>query len=550
MKNRPLVAALCVVLTAGGAIAAQQLPAQASPDGILRAERTTEAIPLKFFNREIAVLRARVVGRGPEERVAGAVRVLDRLVEDRATGPVAERDVGGGRLITVAGRGVVLLTTADVDDLSGDTLDNATPRAMVALRLALAEADEVHAPQILIRAALWSLLAIAVGAGVLWLVNRARRRVGARLIAAAEKQIAASGLAPLDVLHASRIIEVERYVTTAIFTILDLAVLYAVVGFVLRAFPYTRVWGQSMRGFVFTTIETLGLQAVRALPGLFTVALIFAATRLLARLAGVWFAAVEHEQVKVPWLHPDTAQPTKRLMTALLWAFAVIVAYPYMPGSQTEGFKGVSVFLGLMLTLGSSGLVNQVMSGFMITYSRALRIGDFVKIGDVEGTVTHVGILSTKVRSLKQEEVTIPNAVVAATTTTDYSRPAAGEGVFTTTSVTIGYDTPWRQVHAMMLLAAARTPGLRREPKPHVLQEGLEDFYVKYTLWVSLERQEARPYVLDVLHANIQDIFNEYGVQIMSPNYVLDPTAAKVVPKQQWYAAPATTSGASSASGA
>jgi small-conductance mechanosensitive channel len=547
MKARLAVAAMCVGLTAGVAVAAQP-PQPASPDGVLSAERTTQAVTLEFFNRDIAVLRARVVGRGPEERVAGAVHVLDRLVEDRLTGPVTVRDVGGGRLITVAERGVVLLTPADIDDLSGDTLEGATARATEAVRLALSESDEVHAPRILIRATLWSLFAIAAGIFVLWLVSRLRRRVGARLIAATEKQIAASGLAPLDILHASRVIEVERYITTALFTILDLAVLYAVIGFVLREFPYTRAWGQSMRGFVFTTIETLGLQAVHGLPGLFTVALIFAATRLVARLAGVWFAAVEQDQVKVPWLHPDTAQPTKRLMTALLWVFAVIVAYPYMPGSQTEGFKGVSVFLGLMLTLGSSGLVNQVMSGFMITYSRALRIGDFVKIGDVEGTVTHVGILSTKVRSLKQEEVTIPNAVVVATTTTDYTRPSAEDGVFTTSSVTIGYDTPWRQIHAMLLLAAARTTGLRAEPKPRVLQEGLEDFYVKYTLWVCLERPEARPYVLDVLHANIQDIFNEYGVQIMSPNYVLDPNAPKVVPKQQWYAAPA--SGASSASGA
>ena len=173
--------------------------------------------------------------------------------------------------------------------------------------------------------------------------------------------------------------------------------------------------------------------------------------------------------------------------------FAVVVAYPYLPGSQTDAFKGVSVFLGLMVTFGSSGLVNQIVSGFMITYSRALRLGDFVRIGDVEGTVTHLGVLSTKVRTLWNEEVTIPNAVVVAQTTTDYSRLGDTEGVFTPTSVTIGYDTPWRQVQALLLLAAERTPGLRREPKPMVLQASLEDFYVKYTLFVCLERQDQRP---------------------------------------------------------
>ena len=153
--------------------------------------------------------------------------------------------------------------------------------------------------------------------------------------------------------------------------------------------------------------------------------------------------------------------------------------------------------------------------------------------------VTHVGVLSTKIKSILREEITIPNAVVVAQTTTDYSRLNDDEGVYTPTSVTIGYDAPWRQVHALLLLAAARTQGLRAEPKPAVLQTGLEDFYVKYTLVVCLARQDTRAIALDALHANIQDLFNEYGVQIMSPNYVLDPAAPKVVPKEQWFAAPA-----------
>jgi small-conductance mechanosensitive channel len=126
--------------------------------------------------------------------------------------------------------------------------------------------------------------------------------------------------------------------------------------------------------------------------------------------------------VTARWIHPETAQPTRRLLTALLWLFAIVMAYPYLPGSQTEAFKGVSVFLGLILTLGSSGVVNQIMSGFMITYSRALRLGDFVRAGDVEGTVMHLGVLSTKIRTVFSEEVTVPNAVIIGQTITDYSR--------------------------------------------------------------------------------------------------------------------------------
>jgi small-conductance mechanosensitive channel len=213
-----------------------------------------------------------------------------------------------------------------------------------------------------------------------------------------------------------------------------------------------------------------------------------------------------------------------------------------LPGSETEAFKGVGVFLGLMVTLGSSGLVNQVMGGFMVTYSRALRLGDFVRIGDVEGTVIHLGLLSTKIRTVRNEEVTIPNAVVASQTTTDYSREGEA-GALTSTSVTIGYDTPWRQVHALLLSAAERTEGLRSAPRPVVLQTALEDFYVKYTLVICLQSQRERMVVLNRLHANIQDLFNEHGVQIMSPHYENDPSSPKTVDRTNWFAAPADRAG-------
>jgi small-conductance mechanosensitive channel len=222
-----------------------------------------------------------------------------------------------------------------------------------------------------------------------------------------------------------------------------------------------------------------------------------------------------------------------------LWVFALALAYPHLPGSGTDAFKGVSVFVGLMISLGSSGIVNQVMSGLTLTYSRALRLNDFVRIGDVEGTVTHLGSLSTKLKTLLREEITIPNAVVVSTQTTNYSRLADVEGVFVKTQVTIGYDTPWRQVKALLLLAASRTTGVRETPPPAVRQSALEDFYVEYTLLVCLEDPASRLVTLDQLHGHIQDAFNEHGVQIMSPNYEADPAGPKVVPPDRWFESPA-----------
>jgi small-conductance mechanosensitive channel len=521
-------------------LAASAADAQTPAAPALKVERANHGATLTFFNRDIVVFRARVAGREPAERAAAAERLLHELAVQGATAPIEAREVEGARAITIGSRHVFYVTSADPDDLAGETLDGVTGQTLSNLKQAFAEVEEAHAPASLLRSAALSLAAIALALVLLWGFARVRMRIVAALIALAERRIARVDASAQQALRVARVIEAERQVILAALTVVDLTVIYLLVTFVLRRFPYTREWGESMLDFLISTFGTLALKVVNALPGLFTVVVILAVARILTRVARAWFTAVEQGQVRPRWIHPETAQPTRRIALGLLWIFAAIVAYPYMPGSQTDAFKGVSVFLGLMVTFGSSGLVNQIMSGFMITYSRALRVGDFVRIGDAEGTVIQIGVLSTKIKSLWHEEVTIPNAVVVERTMTDYSRPGDVEGVFTPTTLTIGYDAPWRQVHALLLLAAARTPGLRAEPKPIVVQTALQDFYVKYTLLVCLERQQTRLHTMDTLHANIQDLFNEYGVQIMSPNYMIEPSKPKVVPKERWFAEPAS----------
>jgi small-conductance mechanosensitive channel len=533
--------AACVV----SVVHAQPAPGPAQLSGALAAaaataEPTGESSTLTFFNRAIVVLRARVLGRGPGERALGARRILEQLVADRVNGPVATQMVEGGALITVASRTVFGLTTPDIDPLSGETLEEVTRQTIARLQQALDEAAEARRPAALLQASALSLGVIGGGLLALWGISRFRGAAARKFAHVTEQTVARSGLGDANVLHTSRMVEFERRLVNGGAALLDAVIVYAVVTFVLRRFPYTRPWGESMRGFLLDTLTTLGLGVAHALPGLFTVAVILLIARIITRAIGFYLSRVEEGRIEAPsWMYRETAQPTRRLLTALIWAFAIIVAYPYLPGSETDAFKGVSVFVGLMFTLGSAGIVQHIMSGFMITYSRALRVGDFVKIGEVEGTVTHLGILSTKVRTPRREEITIPNAVVTAQTTVDYSRFAQVEGVMTPTSVTIGYDAPWRQVEALLVAAAERTPGVRREPRPLVIQAALEDFYVKYVLMVCLEQQERKALTLNHLHANIQDLFNEHGVQIMSPHYEEDPSAPKIVAKRDWHAAPA-----------
>jgi small-conductance mechanosensitive channel len=300
-------------------------------------------------------------------------------------------------------------------------------------------------------------------------------------------------------------------------------------------FPYTQPWGQQLGAFLLSVLTTLGAGILNSIPGMFTVIVIFVLTRIVVRVVSGVFNQVEKGDLTLPWLHPDTARATRYLVVVLVWIFAIVFAYPFVPGSNTDAFKGVSVLLGVIISLGSAGLVNQIMSGLVVIYSRALKPGEFVQVGDDFGIVTDIGMLSTKLLTRKKEEITIPHAVLVSAKTVNYSRHAAGGQAQIGTMVTIGYDAPWRQVHELLLTAASRTSGVRKDPSPRVWQHALSNFYVEYELVVNLDHPEQRLAVLSELHMHIQDAFNDANVQIMSPAFESQPEKKVLVPRSQWF---------------
>ncbi|MDQ3802694.1 MAG: mechanosensitive ion channel family protein [Acidobacteriota bacterium] len=346
------------------------------------------------------------------------------------------------------------------------------------------------------------------------------------------------GIGGFTLLTRERLLNSTRWLLNSLMWAVELVLIYLWLAYCLKRFPYTRPWGEALGGYLLTTFESLLLGAVGALPGLLVVVIIFFVTRLLVRWVRAFFNAVEAGKVSVDGIYPDTAPATRTISVILIWLFALIVAYPYIPGSDTQAFKAVGVFLGLVISLSSSGLLAQAMSGLVLIYSRALKPGEYVTLKDVEGVVDSVGMFSTKIRTIKREEVTIPNSVILATNTLNYSRLTADSGSLAYTKVTVRYTVPWRQVHAILLLAAERTPGLRKEPQPFVLQIKLSDFYVEYELNAALERTEERLPVLAKLHPNIQDVFNENGVQLMSPHYIAWPPEPERAPKEHRYDPP------------
>ncbi len=536
-----IVAALaaCGWLSSGVAAQEPQPTASAVIDEIIASARPDVPVTLTLANRDIVQLRASILGRSSTDRVQTAGSLLRQIAGDEEAVQVGLRPVGSATFVTVSGRDVFVILPADVDELSGETLDSKAQATVAHLQQAFDELAEASSPRRLLWSVLLSLLPTLVFVAIIFGLRRGGRRARAWLAAMTDRRLSDSQAAAAALVRQTHFVQyAQRGIDVASVVIL-LILGYVWLGFVLRRFPYTRPWGDSLRGFLFSQLEWMVLGFVNAMPGLITVALIVVVMRVVIRLATLFFDAVERGHVRLRWVFPDTAAPTRKIVTALLWLFALVVAYPFLPGSGTEAFKGVSVFVGLIISLGSTGIVNQLMSGLTLTYSRALHVGDYVRVGEVEGTVTHLGTLSTKIDTVQREEVTIPNAVLVSREVINYSKDAQSSEVFVPTSVTIGYDTPWRQIHSLLLLAAERTPGLRRNPVPIVVQAGLEDFYVKYTLFVCLDDPRQRILNLAALHANIQDVFNEYGVQIMSPHYWTDPQSPKVVPKEHWAPPPA-----------
>ena len=501
----------------------------------LKGQVAVDSAPaeLRYFNRPITTFRASIFSRSPEDRAAVAAANLDRFVEQGASPDVSTHVSKSMVVVSVSGRPVLALVPEDVDSLSGETLEGKVSETVVNLRRALAEAAELRTTPRMLWNAGELLLGIVFFTLLLLAARRLHKRLSVLLPMLAERKLAT--LSPGGVLvEESRATQLFARAIHVMYGLAAVAVVFSFVTFSLRRFPYTRPLGESLRAFLLSRAAAFGARVLDALPDLFMVLAIVLVTRFLVRLSNHVFTALEERRIDIPGFYPETARATQRLAAVGLWLLAILVAYPYVPGSNSDVFKGLSVFIGLMVSLGSRGVVDQMMSGLLLTYSRAVRTGDFVKLANIEGTVVQTAALSTKIKTPRGEEVTIPNSVVVAGVTLNYTRFADAEGVYVPTAVSIGYDVPWRQVRALLLQAAERTSGVCERPEPLVRQSALGDFSVEHTLLVCLVQPQLRGATLSALHGNILDAFNDAGVQIMSPHYEGDPAHPKLVPRDEW----------------
>jgi small-conductance mechanosensitive channel len=496
---------------------------------------------VRVFNRDVVTFRAAVFGVSATDR---AHRVEFRIKEQmERPGPltVNVKADPAGQLIQIDGETAFLLTPGDLNPVSEETLPQAAAKSAKALETVIEESRESRDLRSLgVSAAVATGITLALWL-IWWLIRKGLVLLQERLTGWFTTHPGSYKVAGVEVMQAPRLASWLLKLIAGLRVVLLMIVLYQWLSLILSIFPFTRAWGERLHGFLWDVVFQISSAVLGALPRLFVAVLIFLLAHWASKALDGLFGRIRDGRAQVDWLSADVAEPTRKIAKAVTWLFALAMAYPYIPGSQTQAFQGLSVLLGLMLSLGASNLVGQGASGLILIYGRVFKPGEFVRIGEFEGTVMELGMFATRIRTGLGEELTIANSAVLGSTTKNYSRTVKGKGFVLDTQVTIGYDTPWRQVHAMLQEAARRTEGILVDPAPQVFQTALSDWYPQYRLVCQAIPTSPGPraMILSALHANIQDVFNEYGVQIMSPQYFADPAEPKVVPRDRWFTAPA-----------
>ena len=304
-----------------------------------------------------------------------------------------------------------------------------------------------------------------------------------------------------------------RYAVMLLQLILTVPLLFAI-------FPQTKDLAYKLFSYIWDPIKSIFLGIVEYIPNLFTIFVIWLAVKYLVRLVRYLASEIQSERLKIGGFYADWAMPTFHIVRFLLYAFMIAMIYPYLPGSKSGVFQGISVFVGLIVSLGSSTVIGNIIAGLVITYMRPFKLGDRIKLNDTTGNVIEKTPLVTRIRTPKNEVVTIPNSFIMSSHTVNFSQSARDYGLIIHSEVSVGYDIPWRKTHQLLVEAALNTPGVVDDPRPFVLETSLQDYYPVYQVNAYIKDANQLAQVYSDLHQNIQDRFNEEGIEIMSPHYI------------------------------
>jgi small-conductance mechanosensitive channel len=485
------------------------------------ASQTTEnpGYPVTLEGQEVLRIYEGIGNFSAQDRARAASQRLRDLIYAPAANiaAITTADATYGTEVKLGDRTLLLVTDEDAKQAH-------ISRQLLAkyyagkIRDAMNLARQQHSKKFLIRAAAYAIVTFAIYLLLVGAVIVGCRHLLKKL-ALSESRIKGIKIQQSEIMAGERIagllatcVRMLRLVLLFLFTWIFLATEF-------NYFPWTREHGRQLLDYITTPIQSVGSAFLHYLPNLFYIAVIVTVMYYVMKLIRVLEREVQRGNIRISGFYPEWAQPTYKIVRFLLIAFTAVVIYPYLPGENSPAFKGVGLFIGVLFSLGSTSAVANVVAGVILTYTRGFRVADWVKIGDNMGEITTQTMLATHLRTIKNEEVIIPNSVVLASHVTNYSMLAQTDGLILHTSVTIGYDEPWRKIHGLLIEAALKTQFILAHPAPFVLQTALQDSYVQYEINAYTRTPLEMVNIYSALHGNIQDCFFAAGVEIMSPIY-------------------------------
>lgn len=513
------MAACCVLATL--CAAPPPLFAETTAPAVAQAPPTPAGgAPVRFENVALFTIYEKVGSFTPQERAKAIEDRLVRISRDPqiSLDEIRINEIGSMTALTANDFVIMVVTDGDTTPL-GQTRETLAKDYATKIQAALAKSrEQVTLRALLIDAAL-ALLDTAIFVILLVLIHKIFPKIYSKINAWRGTIIRAIKIQRVELLSTDQIAAGLIRSAKGIRVAVVLVLLYIYLTTVLGIHPWTRGISASLLEAVVSTLRTIGQAFGAFIPDVISIAIIIVITRYIIKLIALFFTSIERGAITFPGFYREWAQPTYKIVRLMVILFAAIAVFPYIPGSRSEGFRGISVFLGLLLSLASAAAIGNLIAGVILTYMRPFRTGDRVRIADTTGDVMEKTLLVTRVRTIKNVDVTIPNAMVLGSHLINFSSCAQDRGLILHTSVTIGYNAPWRTVHELLIAAARATTHILAKPEPFVWQTSLNDFYVTYEINAYTDQPNLMADIYAELHQHIQDKFNEAGVEIMSPHY-------------------------------
>ncbi|QJB40972.1 mechanosensitive ion channel family protein [Chitinophaga oryzae] len=487
---------------------------------ILRMKAISQGIPVAPFGDTLFRVYNKLGPFKPSDRAANISRKLQLIEKDPFYSPDSIRVVPNENNVDVVYNDMIIQTITDDDALWLDQDKARVADTYAALiRKAIQQEKAQHSVQYILVRLGWLALILVVLGFIIFGINRLFRSLRKRLVREKDRYVKGVKVKNYALLNQQKQLSLIYSALGVVRIVLILLVLYITLPLIFGIFPWTKGIADKLIDWTLSPIKSILLGIFSYLPKLLTILVIYVVTRLLIRLVNYLASEIACGNLKINGFYTDWAWPTASGIKFLLYAFMFVVIFPYLPGSDSKVFQGVSVFLGILFSLGSSSAISNVVAGFVITYMRPFKIGDRIRLGEITGDVIEKNLLVTRLRTTKNEEITVPNASILNGHTVNFTSSSKDLGLILHTTVTIGYDVPWKQVHDLLVRAALATDGILKDRQPFVLQTALNDFSVAYEINAYTEKSHRMSEIYSLLNQQIQDHFNEAGVEIMSPQY-------------------------------